>query len=73
MPIVFNEPLSFLQRISEYMEPTYLIHKANSLADSVERMQVSKECVSQSLPPGCIQEGLACQEVHCINMIEHVP
>ncbi|KAK1156121.1 oxysterol-binding protein-related protein 2-like isoform X1 [Acipenser oxyrinchus oxyrinchus] len=40
MPIVFNEPLSFLQRISEYMEPTYLIHKANSLADSVERMQV---------------------------------
>ncbi|XP_058846994.1 oxysterol-binding protein-related protein 2-like isoform X1 [Acipenser ruthenus] len=40
MPIVFNEPLSFLQRISEYMEPTYLIHKANSLTDSVERMQV---------------------------------
>lgn len=40
MPVVFNEPLSFLQRISEYMEHTHLIHKACSLPDSVERMQV---------------------------------
>uniref|UniRef100_W5KYD9 Oxysterol-binding protein n=1 Tax=Astyanax mexicanus TaxID=7994 RepID=W5KYD9_ASTMX len=40
MPIVFNEPLSFLQRISEYMEHTYLIHKACTLSDSIERMQV---------------------------------
>ncbi|XP_067096283.1 oxysterol-binding protein-related protein 2-like [Osmerus mordax] len=39
MPIVFNEPLSFLQRISEYMEHTYLINKACSLSDSTERMQ----------------------------------
>ncbi|MBN3302649.1 OSBL2 protein, partial [Amia calva] len=39
MPIVFNEPLSFLQRITEYMEHTYLIHKACSLSNSVERMQ----------------------------------
>ncbi|XP_028848419.1 oxysterol-binding protein-related protein 2 isoform X2 [Denticeps clupeoides] len=39
MPIVFNEPLSFLQRISEYMEHTYLIHKACTLSDSIERMQ----------------------------------
>lgn len=41
MPIVFNEPLSFLQRITEYMEHTYLIHKACTRSDSVERMQVS--------------------------------
>ncbi|KAL4655458.1 oxysterol-binding protein-related protein 2-like [Arapaima gigas] len=39
MPIVFNEPLSFLQRITEYMEHTYLIHKACSLSDSADRMQ----------------------------------
>ncbi|XP_051736168.1 oxysterol-binding protein-related protein 2b [Ctenopharyngodon idella] len=39
MPIVFNEPLSFLQRISEYMEHTYLIQKACSQTDSIERMQ----------------------------------
>nr|XP_023689919.1 oxysterol-binding protein-related protein 2-like [Paramormyrops kingsleyae]XP_023689921.1 oxysterol-binding protein-related protein 2-like [Paramormyrops kingsleyae] len=39
MPIVFNEPLSFLQRITEYMEHTYLIHKAGSLSDSLDRMQ----------------------------------
>uniref|UniRef100_A0A7N9AWI0 Oxysterol-binding protein n=1 Tax=Mastacembelus armatus TaxID=205130 RepID=A0A7N9AWI0_9TELE len=39
MPIVFNEPLSFLQRITEYMEHTYLITRACSLSDSIERMQ----------------------------------
>uniref|UniRef100_A0A5G2QT92 Oxysterol-binding protein n=1 Tax=Sus scrofa TaxID=9823 RepID=A0A5G2QT92_PIG len=39
MPVIFNEPLSFLQRLTEYMEHTYLIHKASSLADPVERMQ----------------------------------
>ncbi|NXU65944.1 OSBL2 protein, partial [Horornis vulcanius] len=40
MPIVFNEPLSFLQRITEYMEHIYLINKACSHADPLERMQV---------------------------------
>eukprot|EP00064_Thunnus_orientalis_P020537 superscaffoldBa00005697_g20675 len=40
MPVEFNEPLSFLQRISEYMEHTHLIHKACSLPDSIDRMQV---------------------------------
>uniref|UniRef100_A0A3P9MY92 Oxysterol binding protein-like 2a n=1 Tax=Poecilia reticulata TaxID=8081 RepID=A0A3P9MY92_POERE len=40
MPVEFNEPLSFLQRISEYMEHTHLIHKACSLSDAVDRMQV---------------------------------
>lgn len=40
MPVVFNEPLSFLQRISEYMEHTHLIHKACGLSDSIDRMQV---------------------------------
>ncbi|KAG8442137.1 hypothetical protein GDO86_011075, partial [Hymenochirus boettgeri] len=39
MPVIFNEPLSFLQRLSEYMEHTYLIHKANLCTDTVERMQ----------------------------------
>ncbi|XP_041422333.1 oxysterol-binding protein-related protein 1 isoform X4 [Xenopus laevis] len=39
MPVIFNEPLSFLQRLSEYMEHTYLIHKANQCSDTVERMQ----------------------------------
>ncbi|CAG01771.1 unnamed protein product, partial [Tetraodon nigroviridis] len=39
MPIVFNEPLSFLQRMTEYMEHTYLINRACSLSDSIERMQ----------------------------------
>ncbi|CAN0195723.1 unnamed protein product [Lampetra fluviatilis] len=39
MPVIFNEPLSFLQRLCEYMEHTYLIHKANTSSSSIERMQ----------------------------------
>lgn len=39
MPVVFNEPLSFLQRISEYMEHTYLLNRACSLEEPIERMQ----------------------------------
>ncbi|XP_074523639.1 oxysterol-binding protein-related protein 1 isoform X1 [Halichoeres trimaculatus] len=39
MPVIFNEPLSFLQRLTEYMEHTYLIHQANTISDSVERMK----------------------------------
>ncbi|KAJ8012109.1 hypothetical protein DPEC_G00065260 [Dallia pectoralis] len=39
MPVIFNEPLSFLQRLTEYMEHTYLIQQANTATDSVERMK----------------------------------
>ncbi|CAO2577357.1 Oxysterol-binding protein-related protein 2 [Lemmus lemmus] len=39
MPIAFNEPLSFLQRITEYMEHVYLIHKASDQSQTLERMQ----------------------------------
>ncbi|KAJ8375944.1 hypothetical protein SKAU_G00065240 [Synaphobranchus kaupii] len=39
MPVIFNEPLSFLQRLTEYMEHTYLIHQANTMTDSIERMK----------------------------------
>lgn len=47
MPVILNEPLSFLQRITEYMEHTYLIHRANATADSVERMKVTFTLLSQ--------------------------
>lgn len=39
MPVIFNEPLSFLQRLTEYMEHVYLIHQANATPDSIERMK----------------------------------
>uniref|UniRef100_A0A8C1V1C7 Oxysterol-binding protein n=1 Tax=Cyprinus carpio TaxID=7962 RepID=A0A8C1V1C7_CYPCA len=39
MPVIFNEPLSFLQRLTEYMEHTNLIHQANASDDSIERMK----------------------------------
>ncbi|XP_059399305.1 oxysterol-binding protein-related protein 1 isoform X1 [Carassius carassius] len=39
MPVIFNEPLSFLQRLTEYMEHTYLIHQANASDNSIERMK----------------------------------
>lgn len=40
MPIVFNEPLSFLQRITEYMEHVDLVHRASRQPQPLERMQV---------------------------------
>ncbi|CAB0013385.1 unnamed protein product, partial [Nesidiocoris tenuis] len=40
MPVVFNEPLSFLQRMVEYMEYAHLLQEASSKSDPVERLQV---------------------------------
>lgn len=39
MPVVFNEPLSFLQRVVEYMEYSSLIRRASDSSDSVERLE----------------------------------
>nr|XP_024214050.1 oxysterol-binding protein-related protein 1-like [Halyomorpha halys] len=39
MPVVFNEPLSFLQRMVEYMEYAHLLNTASELSDPIERMQ----------------------------------
>ena len=41
MPISFNEPLSFLQRLAEYMEYSQLLHQADETEDPIQRMQVS--------------------------------
>ncbi|XP_065220938.1 oxysterol-binding protein-related protein 1 [Planococcus citri] len=39
MPIILNEPLSFLQRLVEYMEYVDLLEKASEESDPVGRMQ----------------------------------
>ncbi|XP_037082004.1 oxysterol-binding protein-related protein 2-like [Pollicipes pollicipes] len=39
MPVVFNEPLSFLQRMTEYMEYSHLLQAAAQEQDSITRMQ----------------------------------
>ncbi|XP_033109059.1 oxysterol-binding protein-related protein 2-like isoform X2 [Anneissia japonica] len=39
MPVVFNEPLSFLQRFSEYVEYADLLDKAGKCDDVVDRMK----------------------------------
>ncbi|GIX85358.1 oxysterol-binding protein-related protein 1 [Caerostris extrusa] len=39
MPVVFNEPLSFLQRLCENVEYSYLLEKANMSDNPVERME----------------------------------
>ncbi|XP_067010631.1 oxysterol-binding protein-related protein 2 isoform X2 [Anabrus simplex] len=39
MPVIFNEPLSFLQRMVEYMEYAFLLRKASEEVDPVRRMQ----------------------------------
>lgn len=41
MPVQFNEPLSFLQRISEHMEYSELLQIDTD--DPVERLQVKKK------------------------------
>lgn len=38
MPVVFNEPLSFLQRISEYLEYAKLLEQASMCDDPVDRL-----------------------------------
>ena len=40
MPIVLNEPLTFLQKQAEYFEYSHLLTTAVSLKDPVERMEV---------------------------------
>lgn len=42
MPVVFNEPISFLQRITEYMEYSYLLDRATVCESAAERMAVSE-------------------------------
>lgn len=63
MPVIFNEPLSFLQRLTEYMEHTYLIRKASSLSDPVERMQ----CVAAFAVSAVASQwsGLESLSTHC--------
>ncbi|XP_069689712.1 oxysterol-binding protein-related protein 1 isoform X2 [Periplaneta americana] len=39
MPVIFNEPLSFLQRMVEYMEYAHLLRRAAEETDPVGRMQ----------------------------------
>lgn len=39
MPVIFNEPLSFLQRMTEYMEYARLIRVASEQEDPIERMK----------------------------------
>lgn len=39
MPVIFNEPLSFLQRITEYMEYGQLLKTASTTDDPLLRMQ----------------------------------
>ena len=41
MPVIFNEPLSFLQRVVEYMEYGRLIERASASDDPIERHEVS--------------------------------
>jgi hypothetical protein len=40
MPIVFNEPLSFLQRVTENAEYMDLLKQADASDDVIERMEV---------------------------------
>ena len=45
MPVIFNEPLSFLQRIVEYMEYANLLSKAAMCDDPVQRIEVMTDTI----------------------------
>lgn len=42
MPVVFNEPISFLQRITEYMEYSELLDNACLCNDPVDRLKARR-------------------------------
>ena len=44
MPVIFNEPLSFLQRMVEYMEYSELLKQASRCDDPVQRLEVIFLC-----------------------------
>lgn len=56
MPVAFNEPLSFLQRLTEYMEHVHLVRSACGRPQALERMQVGG-----GLLPGVLDMERACQ------------
>lgn len=43
MPVIFNEPLSFLQRVAEYMEYAKLLKQASLEELPISRLQVRNE------------------------------
>lgn len=49
MPVVFNEPLSFLQRMAEYMEYAHLLRVAAQQDNSLSRLQYVIGCTSPSI------------------------
>lgn len=71
MPVIFNEPLSFLQRLTEYMEHVYLIHQANMSSDSVDRMKVMCSGTSWSLNALWIiaQNSATCNEMRMLQRL----
>ncbi len=40
MPVIFNEPLSFVQRVVEYMEYADLLKQASECSDPLRRLEV---------------------------------
>lgn len=49
MPVIFNEPLSFLQRMAEFMEYSQLLQIAAHQSDPVQRLQYVTAFVISSL------------------------
>lgn len=56
MPVIFNEPLSFLQRMTEYMEYARLLRLAADQEDPIERMKyvAGKWHLNKQIPLKCV-------------------
>lgn len=63
MPVVFNEPLSFLQRVAEYMEYAKLLKQAAQEQTPIARLQVR----------GNLRFGVAISErVYAFSTLQYV-
>ncbi|KAJ8686275.1 hypothetical protein QAD02_022069 [Eretmocerus hayati] len=57
MPVMFNEPLSFLQRVAEYMEYAKLLKRASLETDPLVRLQYVTAFAVSALASNCDRLG----------------
>ena len=68
MPIIWNEPLSILQRFSENVLYSYLLDRADECSDPLMRMQVGENRAFAQRRRTCplpIVRGRLCRVVDC--------
>lgn len=68
MPVIFNEPLSFLQRVAEYMEYAKLLKLAAQEETPIRRLQVSQGSRRPFVSTGSEEKG----SIHISDTLQYV-